>query len=740
MKKKELEKMRRLPATSRMMQMAAEDTLQDRKNKGYSYYHNEQGYEYGLYMRCCVGKGILKVAFYFPNHMKMGGKLPAYELYIDKAKEEFLTYNRLENKWQTAKLDMLSWPGYVSKSDKKWISTRDDKTLQNYLGMEHGGYRGILEYQYHVRREALIRRHRKETDPWDLDMEQTPDLPKDWEHWVGKTGIDEQYIFYRYKRGGANTGYCTYCEKEVPIREPKHNKKAKCLCCHRDITFKAEGKTSVAMTKRHGMFLLQRCEDGFMIRAFRGYRKYRRGDYDTPEQACYEVRRVICSKEGKPLRSYYWGDYKRLETRWISTEAYRYSWSYYYGYNDTTRVSPGKVYGRTLPTLAKNELCYTGLPEYIKSVGIVDPEDYLKTWKSVPVLEQLVKAGLPFLTKDCLENPDQFRKLLQNPVAGSLARMLGIDGQELKRLREHNGNSAYLKWLQYEKSSGVLLPDSVIRWFCAESICVEDLQFISDRMSMVQIHNYVSRQMSENSMSSEEVLSTWSDYLSMAERLKMDTSDAIVYRVRKLCQRHDELVERCHEKELALQAAEILKKYPHIEEIYHSVRDKYTYEQEDYTVLVPEQIEDILMEGRNLHHCLDKSERYWERIEHQESYVLFLRRTGEVNKSYYTLEIEPDGTVRQKRTMYDRQEAEIEDATKFLKKWQKEVSKRITDEERTLAKKSKILRLEEFAQMRENQVVIYTGDLRGQLLVDVLMADLMENQEEAAEDVSQTAA
>jgi len=155
---------------------------------------------------------------------------------------------------------------------------------------------------------------------------------------------------------------------------------------------------------------------------------------------------------------------------------------------------------------------------------------------------------------------------------------------------------------------------------------------------------------------------------------------------------------------------------------------------------VPEKVEDILTEGQNLHHCVGESERYWERIERQESYVLFLRRTNEIGKSYYTLEIEPDGTVRQKRTMYDRQEADIEDAKRFLKKWQKEISKRITDKERDLAKKSRVLRFEEFTEMRKNHVIIHTGNLQGKLLVDVLMADLMENKEEVSENVMQIAA
>ena len=81
--------------------------------------------------------------------------------------------------------------------------------------------------------------------------------------------------------------------------------------------------------------------------------------------------------------------------------------------------------------------------------------------------------------------------------------------------------------------------------------------------------------------------------------------------------------------------------------------------------------------------------------------------------------------------MYDRQEADIEDAKKFLKKWQKEISRRLTDEERELAKTSRVLREQEFAQLRENQVIINTGHLRGHLLVDVLMEDLMETKESA---------
>ena len=77
--------------------------------------------------------------------------------------------------------------------------------------------------------------------------------------------------------------------------------------------------------------------------------------------------------------------------------------------------------------------------------------------------------------------------------------------------------------------------------------------------------------------------------------------------------------------------------------------------------------------------------------------------------------------------MYDRQNDDIADATRFLKKWQTVISDRLTDREFALAKKSKVLRLQEFKDLQENRVIINTGELRGSRLVDVLMADLMEN-------------
>ena len=78
------------------------------------------------------------------------------------------------------------------------------------------------------------------------------------------------------------------------------------------------------------------------------------------------------------------------------------------------------------------------------------------------------------------------------------------------------------------------------------------------------------------------------------------------------------------------------------------------------------------------------------------------------------------------RITHWRQEEDIKDAEKFLEEWQNVVAKRLTEQDRKRAATSRVLREQEFEQMRRDNVIIHTGNLAGQRLVDVLMADLME--------------
>ena len=471
-------------------------------------------------------------------------------------------------------------------------------------------------------------------------------------------------------------------------------------------------------TGRNILYLMQPYPDGFVIREFWAERTHDKEKYRNIKAFYHEFRRAIFDADAKPVQAFYWGVYKQRTSRWIKG----YNCSIGYMGNEN-----GRVYGKTIPYLAKTCLQRTGLPELIHANMKTDPEKYLVVLKRMPNLEQLTKAGLFRLAVECTKDYYKLSSIFQTtPVQRGLAPKLGLNRLELARLRKNQGGRAFLEWLQFEKQTGTPISDFAIQWMCKEHIDPQQLQFIADRMRYGQIQHYLNRQMQELNLSSERVIELWRDYLSMAFRFGYDTNDPIVYRVRKLLQRHDELAARGEEKQLTLRAGELLQTYPHIEQNLQAIREKFAFTGKQFQIQVPDKLEDIFMDSRKLCHCIANSDVYWERMERRESYLLFLRKTAEPDTPYYTVEAEPGGTVRQVRTQYNRQNDDIGEVRAFLKIWQKQLAKRLTQKDKQLAADSHELRIKELVQLRNDQVTIHTGDLAGRLLVDVLTEDLME--------------
>lgn len=713
MRKAELKKLRRLYPTKGMMQKAGMDVPELVARKNGWRKEDLYRYKYGIYMRCQVLGGIMKVAFFLAENMRLGSKAPAYELFMNKEAGEFVTWDVKQEKWRKAKADMLDWPGYAWESGR-YINPEGYRNIKSYLGTKNGGYEGILEWQQSVRREELKERWRRETEPWDVKMDQVPPLPKDWEHWVDKSGITENFIFYEYRRKGAEEGYCTWCEKMVPVKNPRHNAYGTCRRCGRKVQYKARGKAGSFSTDREYAHLLQRCEDGVVVRIFTCRRHYRKGEYESPELGCSEVRRSFFDG-GEYCDAYYWGLYRNDHDRWI--RAGRYG-------GRCGETYKGMIYKRTLPSLAERELKRTGFRELAGLGEGMDAEECLILCRRRPGYEQLAKAGLGRLV---LEDVGDYGETLKDFQAkGDLAKSLGIDKARMKRLRENRGGGVFLEWLRHEKAIDTILPDDALRYFSEQGIEPDSLEEIGRLMSEKKISNYLKKQSRISGREAGELLHTWEDYICMARRLGMDVSKELFHKPKDLKKAHDDAVAMCGGADTARRAGEIEGKFPGIDVIYAEIKGKYAYEEKRYSIIIPERIEDIIREGQALGHCLHSSDRYFERIHTRESYIVFLRRTEEPDKPYYTLEIEPDGTARQKRTAGDNQNEDLKEAEGFIRRWQQEVQKRLTEEDKELAGISRRLRTEEFKELREEKKKVWHGKLAGKLLADVLEADLME--------------
>ena len=117
-----------------------------------------------------------------------------------------------------------------------------------------------------------------------------------------------------------------------------------------------------------------------------------------------------------------------------------------------------------------------------------------------------------------------------------------------------------------------------------------------------------------------------------------------------------------------------------------------------------------------LHHCVGNTERYFDRIVSRETYICFLRQQSSPDTPFYTIEVEPGGTIRQHRGAYD-EEPEIEKIKPFLREWQKEIKKRMTHKDHEYAAKSVILRQKNIEELEQkNNTRVLNG----------LMEDLME--------------
>ena len=495
-----------------------------------------------------------------------------------------------------------------------------------------------------------------------------------------------------------------------------------CPKCRHQIQYKALGRAKNIETQKETAYLLQTCGNNvFVLREFQLQMLIVSSSYKKPVYSFFERRRILYDEELNTKEYYFGRHHWTKESRWIQGKLQVPLYPGYGGYMTYERYNMGNIYGKSLHGIKNRTFRRTGFYEYAKAKKYLDPVNFFEMVRERPYLERLIKAGLYHLAEDIMDNKAQ----IYCKDSGDLGKALGIDRFRLKRLRTNNGGEIFLQWLLLEKAQNKLIRDNVISWMCREKLKPADLMFIMDRMAPLQIKNYLEKQAAESGESVKNLIKTWKDYLNMAIRVGVNVQDSVIYRARKLMQRHNEMIKEIEAKDLILRAGELEKKYPGLNRICRDLK-KYEYADKEYQIVVPEKVDDILYEAKLMHHCVNNTETYYERMSQQESYILFLRKAEQPTEAYYTLEVEPDGTIRQTRTFYNQQNEDIELARDFLIKWQKQLKKKLAKEDYKLAVKSQSLRKKEIDELRNKGVRVNGIGYCNKLLAEILEEDLME--------------
>lgn len=127
--------------------------------------------------------------------------------------------------------------------------------------------------------------------------------------------------------------------------------------------------------------------------------------------------------------------------------------------------------------------------------------------------------------------------------------------------------------------------------------------------------------------------STYADYLSMRENRGYDLTNTVYQFPHDLDEAHEKMVEEVNKEELDKHLKDVAARFPNIRHSYRKLRNKYYYEDDTYIIRPAKSAEEIVTEGRVLHHCVG-GDNYLGKHNRGETYILFLRFKDTPNMQY----------------------------------------------------------------------------------------------------------
>lgn len=234
------------------------------------------------------------------------------------------------------------------------------------------------------------------------------------------------------------------------------------------------------------------------------------------------------------------------------------------------------------------------------------------------MLEYLTKGRFFQLVEEVADNTwTRYRGNL-NPSGKTAQEVMGIsDMQKINRIRDENGGEWMVDWMRWSEQEGQKVGREVMQWLDKKQISTWQMEGIS--LSPQKLMNYIIRQKKESypDICERQIVEQYRDYLAACRRQKKDLSDEMVYKPRELKRRHDELTEeirkvqmiermKYNEEAARKREAEMREKYPGAEENLAAAAGIYSYCGEEFSVIVPETLSEIVLEGNALHHCVGR--------------------------------------------------------------------------------------------------------------------------------------
>lgn len=599
--------------------------------------------------------------------------------------KEFWNYFPEQEKWTRQKI--VADGGYGNfiwgKKETSWEqrreniiqSTEDLERIKKFRGTkgykhdERSWWKYICEFEDDIttvaRIESSHRKYMRRQDALKDRAAHTTKLPKKRIlEYANRAYFHEEHYLYYKKHGSWVKIACSKCGGVTDARwrdgisyesqfqkhteEPREGKSGKCPMCGAVGTYKCQGKIKGEYSKKIHLFLGQRYkEDGAVLRYVEIEKAWTLGfieGNDGPEMynaaeelSGVEVARAYFEPGKKVQIDYHKHDLYRNEDFWDDCNLYGLA---------NIDIKAATIMPETYEELKNTIFRYSGLKEYDEQAQEVNPIRYLQNYQKTPQIEILAKLGLSEIVKGINEGRTG---IIVDASAKRLDALLGIRRERTKKLIEEKGDARLLRVLQIEKSLDQHWTEEQVNHLRETGLDIAHIAFVLNYMTIQKLLNRIEKYAgcayeTNCGRAVANIRNTaiiYIDYLMMRERRGYDLHNTVYQQPRDLSAAHRQMVTETNREEVKKRLEETEERYENIKKRYRSLRKEYCYEDATYLIRPARSAEEIVMEGRLLHHCVGGN-GYLSRHNEGKSYILMMRFRKEPETPYITVEINPE--------------------------------------------------------------------------------------------------
>lgn len=266
---------------------------------------------------------------------------------------------------------------------------------------------------------------------------------------------------------------------------------------------------------------------------------------------------------------------------------------------------------------------------------------FLAAYLKHPRMEHLVKTGFYKIVSDLAyhhhpdcpdETENRTHRILKAAVEDvQFLKELNVDISTLKIFQGYVGlkdRQKLLLWQLEHEVNGDVLP------ILGHMTVHKFIRYKDNQYGFLRLRKTPNGTMRYKDM--QALVSEYRDYLDMCHKLGYDMKNRFVLYPKDLQKSHDKAARWIkHRKDTKIKRDFIAT--------YRQFSGQLDFEKDGLKIVYPDTPDDVIKEGHVLHHCVSG---YVERAANKECVILFLRKSSDEEKPFYTIEVRGQKAVR----------------------------------------------------------------------------------------------